>query len=67
MTLLVKLVDFYSGMKKSRIIDIFYRHFKHANHSPTCISIQPVENIFMMEILVKHIVSTLPQTLRVDS
>ena len=33
-------------MKKPRKIDNFpYRHFKHTNHSPSNISIQPVEKI----------------------
>ena len=39
----------------AKIYNFLYRHFKHINHSPSNISIQPVENIFMMVILLKDI------------
>ena len=41
-------------MKKPRKIDNFlHRHFEQTNHSPSGISIQPAEKIFMIVIPLK--------------
>ena len=46
----------YSRIEKpGKISNFLYRHFKQINHSPSNISIQPVEKIFMMVIPLKDI------------
>ena len=43
-----RFTEHFRLMKKPRKIDnCLYRHFKHTNNSPSHISIQPVEKIFL--------------------
>ena len=51
-----RFTEHYRRMKKPRLIDNFlYRHIKLTNHSLNHISIQPVEKMYMMLILLKDI------------
>ena len=50
------LSEHYRRTKMPRKIDNFlYRHFKQTNHSTSSISIQPVEILHMVIILLKDI------------